>query len=167
MQGGGPEEVERRLALAEALLQEAVYRSRGEQAGAAVWDPAGRTTPPGAGGAARCGLGARAAIVLDLTPRAEELFAALSPTPPAQDTLPRIQAVLRAWIERQDAFDRRRNHFLKDFRQRHGFDRASYSDDERARFEAGLERVNGDASEARRSAAAQLLAALSGSASDA
>ena len=52
-----------RTALAEELLQETVYRSRGEQAGAALLRARG-------GGTGNCGLGERAAVVLDLTPRA-------------------------------------------------------------------------------------------------
>jgi hypothetical protein len=140
----------RRVALAEELLQEAVYRSRGEQAGAALLRAR-------AGGTGNCGLGEKAAIVLDLTPRAELVFAELFPEGVTGDALERLRAVLAAWVKRQDALDRRRNHFLKDFRQTHGFDRSRYGADELARFEAGLERINAEAAVERASAARELL----------
>ena len=54
-----------RVALAESFLQEAVYRSRGDQAGATLLSA----------GSASCGLGEKPSVSLDLTPRAEELFA--------------------------------------------------------------------------------------------
>ena len=137
-----------RLALAEELLQEAVYRSRGAQAGAALFS-----------GPAGCGLGAKAAVVLDLTPRAEEVFAALFPNGLAVEQVAALRDVIADWVKRQDGLDRRRNHFLKDFRQAHGFDRRGYDAEQLAQFEAGLARVNGDAEAARRAAAVALLRA--------
>jgi hypothetical protein len=139
-----------RVALAEELLQEAVYRSRGEQAGAALLRAR-------AGGTGNCGLGEKAAVVLDLTPRAEVVFDELFQGGVAGDALARMRAVLAAWVKRQDALDRRRNHFLKDFRQGHGFDRAHYGADVLERFEAGLERINAEAAAERATAARELL----------
>jgi len=146
---------EARLALAEELLQEAVYRSRGAQAGAALF-----AAPLAAEGATgNCGLGAKAAVVLDLTPRAEEVFAALFPGGLGAAELAALRAVIADWVKRQDGLDRRRNHFLKDFRQAHGFDRRGYDAAQAAEFDAGLARVNGEAGAARRAAAVALLAA--------
>jgi len=145
----------RRAALAEELLQEAVYRSRGEQAGAALL----RARPPGAG-AGNCGLGEKAAVVLDLTPRAERVYDELFPDGLTVAALERLRAVLAAWVKRQDALDRRRNHYLKAFRQAHGFDRAAYGADERAQFDAGLEHINAEAAAERTSAAADVLTAV-------
>lgn len=139
-----------RVALAAELLQEAVYRSRGEQAGAALLRARAGTT-------GNCGLGEKAAVVLDLTPRAEVVFDALFPAGVAAEALVRLREVLAAWVKRQDALDRRRNHFLKDFRQAHGFDRANYGADELARFETGLERINAEAAAERAAAARELL----------
>jgi hypothetical protein len=139
-----------RVALAGELLQEAVYRSRGEQAGAALLRARGA-------GTGNCGLGEKAAVVLDLTPRAEVVFGELFPAGLASDALARLRDVLGAWVMRQDALDRRRNHFLKDFRQRHGFDRDGYGADDLARFEAGLERINAEAAAERAAAARELL----------
>ena len=61
-----------RVELAEQFLQEAVYRSRGAQAGAGLF----ASGDPDRGD---CGLGERAAVVLDLSPRAEEVFGLLWP----------------------------------------------------------------------------------------
>lgn len=142
---------EERLSRAEAFLQEAVFRSRGAQAGAglfAVGDP----------GRGDCGLGARAAVVLDLSPRAEELFAELWPDGLEDAQVAALREVMRDWIERQDALDRKRNHFLKAFRNEHGFDRATYSDEQQAAYRAGLERVNAECDAERREAAGRALA---------
>ncbi len=143
----------RRAALAVELLQEAVYRSRGEQAGAAHLRAR-------AAGMSNCGLGEKAAVVLDLTPRAEDVFAELFPTELTPAAIARLRAVLAAWVKRQDALDRRRNHFLKAFRQAHGFDRAAYRADDLAQFDAGLERINSESAEERASAANDLLASV-------
>ena len=136
--GADPE----RIANAEAFLQEAVYRSREAQAGAGLWaagDPS----------AANCGLGESAAVVLDLTPRAGEDLAF-------------VRERLKDWIERQDALDRDRNHFLKGFRKKHGFDRSAYSDDLLRTYEAGLEEVNARVTDERRATAEELLSGLPG-----
>ena len=140
-----------RLGLAEEYLHEAVYRSRGAQAGAGLF---ARGDP----GAADCGLGVKAEVVLDLSPRGEELFRQLWPGSLDGPALERVRAVTAEWIRRQDALDRKRNHFLKAFRQEHGFDRATYGPEEQAAYRAGLDGVNAEADEARREAARELLA---------
>ena len=143
----------RRLALAQELLQEAVYRSRGEQAGAALL----RARPPGTAGVGNCGLGEKAAVVLDLTPRAEVVYAELFPAGLDAAAVAKLESVLAAWVKRQDALDRRRNHFLKDFRNTHGYNRAVYDAAQLELFEGGLERVNADAREELGAAAVDLL----------
>jgi hypothetical protein len=144
--------------LAEAFLQEAVFRSRAKQAAGAALAVAPVTPPaPGAADARRCGLGLRAEVELELTPRAAELAADLWPAGLDAAALERVRAMLHEWVELQDALDRKRNHFLKAFRQAHGFDRNAYPPELRAEFEAGLERVNAEVSERRRAAAAALL----------
>lgn len=136
-----------RIALAESFLQEAVYRSRGDQASANLL----------AAGSASCGLGEKPSVSLDLTPRAEELFQELFGDAPVP--LRSLKDVMAGWVKRQDALDRQRNHFLKDFRAAHGADRRSYAPEQLADFEAGLEKVNGEVQQARHQAAADLLKA--------
>ena len=115
-----------RIALAESFLQEAVYRSRGDQAGATLL----------AAGSASCGLGEKPSVVLDLSPRAEEIFQQLFGN---QDVaLEDLKACMASWVKRQDALDRKRNHFMKDFRQTHGFDRTTYTSEQLASFELSL-----------------------------
>ena len=135
-----------RVALAEAFLQEAVYRSRGDQAGATLLT----------GGGAGCGLGEAPSVALDLTPRAEEHFRALfGDAPPDVDA---VRGVMERWVKLQDGLDRKRNHFLRDFRAEHGADRRAYSPERLAEFESGLESVNAEVAERRRAAAEALLA---------
>ena len=141
-----------RLKLAEALLQEAVYRSRTAQA-----DPLGAEGSGEDAASANCGLGRKAAVVLDLSPRGEELLAELWPDPPADAAMGDLRAVVADWVRRQDALDRKRNHFLKDFRHRHGLDRGAYDDEQAAAYRAGLDAINAEADEARRAAAESLL----------
>jgi hypothetical protein len=62
----------------------------------------------------------------------------------AADEIERVREVMREWIERADALDRKRNHFLKAFRGRHGFDRNAYGPEELAAFEQGLAAVNAE-----------------------
>lgn len=138
-----------RIALAESFLQEAVYRSRGDQAGATLL----------AAGSASCGLGEKPSVVLDLSPKAEELFQQLFAE--KDISLEDLKASMASWVKRQDALDRKRNHFMKDFRQAHGFDRNAYSSEQRADFESGLDAVNAEVAEARKLAAVALLEASS------
>ena len=139
-----------RLDAAQAFLQEAVFRSRGAQAGAGLWsagDPA----------AANCGLGDKAAIDLDLSPRAAELLEILWPTGVERAAVEHIAKVTSGWIERQDQLDRDRNHFLKAFRHKHGFDRAAYTDEQASAYRSGLDEVNDRVNAELESAAQQLL----------
>lgn len=139
-----------RLELAEAFLLEAVYRSRERQAASVAI-----ARPKPAGGT--CGLGERASVVLDLSPRAEELYEKLWPAGLSGAELERVRSALAEWVVEQDALDRQRNHFLKAFRQKHGFDRDAYPPERLAEFENGLARVNAAESE-RRAAVARALA---------
>jgi hypothetical protein len=138
---------EQRLELAEEFLREAVRRSRESGALDAAWQ---RATSPGRGS---CGLGERAAIELELSERGRELFEVLWPD---GGRLGRVRAVMRAWIEEQDALDRKRNHFLKAFRNAHGFDRTRYTPAQTAEYDAGLCAINGDEDQRRRAAARAL-----------
>jgi hypothetical protein len=138
-----------RLALAETFLREAVYRARERQSAVAALH---------AGATSNCGLGERAVAVLDLSPRAREILEELGSGDLDADGARAWQEVMSAWVERQDAFDRKRNHFLKDFRARHGFDRTRYAPGVLAEFEAGLDRIGAEEDAARREAARRLLA---------
>lgn len=144
---------EKRIQLAEGLLQEAVYQSRARQAaGIALVQPTvqGEVAPGG------CGLGSEAAP-FELSERGEELRQELWPreTPPTEAE--RIRGVLDCWVELQDAFDRKRNHFLRDFRKEHGFDRRDYSKATAEEFDAGLARINAEVEQRRRELALGLL----------
>lgn len=138
---------ESRVQLAAALLQEAVYRSRESQAAMG-----GLALPGG-----NCGLGHKAAVDLDLSPRGRELFAQLWPQGVAHEAMQALSECMAGWVRAQDGLDRKRNHFLKDFRHEHGFDRTRYTPDQRAAFESGLERINSEESAKRELAAAELL----------
>jgi hypothetical protein len=134
------------LGLAELFLQEAVYRSRATQA-------AGTALAQLSSGVERqCGLGDGPAVVLDLTARGRELAAQLFPTAVPEHVAP----LLRAWVERQDALDRDRNHFLKAFRHAHGFDRRAWSAGLLAEYESGLAAIAAREDEARAIAARRL-----------
>ena len=132
--------------LARRFLMEAVYRSRNSQGLGSVF--AGKTN---------CGLGEGPVANLDLTERAQALFDELWAEPLTQAQLDEIRAKTRAWIERSDALDRDRNHFLRDFRQANGFDRTVYTEEQTAAYESGLEKVNSGADEALGEAATSLL----------
>jgi hypothetical protein len=142
-----------RLLLAEEFLREAVYRSRERQS--ALHSLQSGLAP----GAGSCGLGEKASIALDLSARGLELFdrlfdsAGRAPTGEAE-----IRSALTEWIERQDAIDRKRNHFLKSFRSRHGFDRTRYGSEATSELEAGLARINAEEDSERRASAERLLA---------
>jgi hypothetical protein len=145
-------DAERRLELAERFLQEAVYQSRAKQAAGTALHQAALDVQR------QCGLGDGPAVVLDLSPAARELVPELVPAGPG----PHVAPLLRRWIERQDVLDRERNHFLKAFRQRHGFDRAAYTPALLAEFESGLDRINAQVTAERRAVAAELLAGAFG-----
>jgi hypothetical protein len=139
--------VDARQRLAEELLQEAVYRSRARQA-------AGASLQQGPAG---CGLGDHAAVELELSPRGRELLDALWPEGEARPDAERLRAEISEWVERQDRLDRKRNHFLRDFRQRHGADRRGYAPEVERDFEAGLARVNAEVEAGRSEAARRLV----------
>ncbi|MDA1264274.1 MAG: hypothetical protein O2816_04255 [Planctomycetota bacterium] len=141
-----------RLGTGELFLQEAVFRSRGAQAGATLLAP-GERLPDGG----KCGLGARAAVVLDLSPKAEVLFAELWPDGLSEAAVSAAREVMAEWVSRQDAFDRKRNHFLKDFRGKHGFDRGAYDEDQARAFRAGVDAINAEVDAQRREHAERLL----------
>lgn len=136
-----------RLRLAEAFLQEAVFRSRDAQAGAGVLRP----------GVGNCGLGDAAAVELDLSERGRALSDELFGATLSAERTRHVHAVMTRWIERQDALDRDRNHFLRDFRKTHGFDRAEYTDEQAAAYREGLDRVNDSIARERAAAARELL----------
>lgn len=167
------------LERAEAFLQEAVYRARARQAASVALAQAAtdkqrqcglgeRTEPgsrsiPAAGPADLAESSGRDAAgawlrTLDLSPRAAQLARELWPAGLAEARVEQVRRTLAHWIQRQDALDRDRNHFLKAFRQAHGFDRNTYTPEQRAAFEAGLERVNAQVAAEHRAAAASLLA---------
>lgn len=141
---------DKRVECAMAFLQEAVYRSREAQA-----SQAGLAPPKSSGG--QCGLGERAAVVLDLSPRGESLFTELWPEGLAPGALEQVRAVMATWVERQDGLDRKRNHFMKDFRHRHGFDRSQYDEQQLADWETGLGAVNDEVRGKLRASAVELI----------
>jgi hypothetical protein len=138
-----------RLRLAEEFLREAVFGSREKQAAGSLERTFRNET-------SSCGLGERAATLLDLSPRGRELYEQMfgRAAGPAGDA---IRATMTAWIERQDAIDRKRNHFLKAFRGRHGFDRARYAPEVLRDWEAGLAGINAEEDVERRATAGRLL----------
>ena len=144
-----------RLDIAESFLQEAVYQSRGRQAAQTGLARGLMEDKPS--GPTNCGLGHEAAVELALSPRGEELFAELWPAGCDDAQRTRISEVMAAWSTRQDQLDRDRNHFLKAFRGKHGFDRTQYSAEQTAEYDAGLERVNAQSNAERREHAQRLL----------
>ena len=126
-----------RVDLARGLLREAVFQSRAKQAAGASL----LRKDVGAG-ARNCGLGDHAAVVLELSENGRKFAEQLWPVALSEAAAVRVQALLTAWIEKQDAIDRERNHFLRDFRKANGFDRAHYTPLQIAAFEGGLERIN-------------------------
>ena len=144
-----------RLRQAEAFLQEAVYRSRDAQAGAALLDA--HASVPTNGEAIPCGLGRKAAVVLDLSPRAQDLFASLWPIDLSPTDVESVRDLMADWVRRQDALDRKRNHFLKAFRGTHGFDRTQYTEEQSKAYRHGLDAVNAEVDESRTEAARGLL----------
>ena len=143
-----------RTRLAEDFLREAVYRSRGKQA-VQVGLAGGNLDQPS--GPANCGLGEKAALDLNLSSKGEEICQRLWPAGLEPPDLERIQDVMRGWIPHQDSLDRKRNHFLRDFRQAHGFDQEAYTPQELANYDEGLERVNREVDDGLHKAAEELL----------
>ena len=132
--------------LARSFLSEAVYRSRNSQGLGSVF-----------AGKSNCGLGEGPVTNLDLSLKAQALFEELWGEATSEDHLDEIRATTRAWVERSDALDRDRNHFLKAFRKANGFDRSSYTTEQLSEYELGLEEVNSTVDAALSEAASALL----------
>ena len=143
-----------RLQLAETLLQEAVYASRARQAAgvslllAREKDGSSPTN---------CGLGGEAAVELGLSEEGRTALEALWPDDTAGSEVERLRAALAAWVERNDRLDRDRNHFLKAFRTKHGFDRRAWSPELLAEYDQGLAQINARVDAERLAAARDLL----------
>jgi len=137
-----------RIELARAFLLEAVYRSRNSQGLNSVFE-----------GKSNCGLGEGPVANLDLSEKARGIYDELWPGEMQQATLDEIRATTRAWVERSDALDRDRNHFMKAFRHANGFDRNAYNSEQLAEYEAGLAAVNSTVDAELTEAAAALLSA--------
>ncbi len=143
--------------LARTFLQETVLASR-QTSHAFNPDSLGSATTGG------CGMGPRPDAPDTWTPRQQELISLMSRTagtPPKSDDL-LLHNVARTcidWIRRQDAIDRQRNHFLREFRTRHGFDRHSYDVTVEAAFREGIEAINAE-NRSRLDDHAQAIAAL-------
>ena len=144
-----------RLAQALEFLREAVFRPRMGQAGRSLF-------AAGAGVKGQCGLGDEAVVVLDLSPRAQELAAQLWPAGLDGAAAREVDRVMTAWVERQDALDRDRNHHLKRIRLAHGMDRNQWPPEVLAEFEAGLDSLHRTEDLERSDAARALLDAASG-----
>lgn len=142
-----------RIELAEAFLREAVYRSRAKQGLIATLSPRQDPDAPGA-----CGLGKHAAVELGLDEKGTQLFDRLFASALAENALERVRTAMTDWVTRQDALDRKRNHFMKAFRHEHGFDRSAYSEDEARAYEEGLAAVNDEVNRDLRAAAEALVA---------
>lgn len=140
--------------LARQFLQEAVFASRGASHA---------FSPRSLEGAAGCGLGLRPALPEDLSPRQGDIVTQMlehrlpGETPFRFDLLTDHAA---DWIRLQDQLDRQRNHFIKDFRGTHGFDKAAWAPDVKATFTAGLDAINADNRDRLDVAAAALATAL-------
>lgn len=147
--------------LAASFLQEGVYASR-EQAHA----PEARSLTASESAAGSCGLGARPLTHPTWSSRqtrcAEELGRALNleTSGKASDGTKLLVEHLASWVRVQDGLDRKRNHFLKDFRAQYGADRRSYSPETDARFREGLAAINADNQERLRAAAAAVIEGL-------
>jgi len=137
-----------RLALAQDFLREAVYASRAKQAAGTELL---RLASPRAKGA--CGLGEAAALV---DGRLHDRLADDPAGGVAADLGDqRLPDRLHHWVVDQDALDRERNHYLKAFRHKHGFDRRAWSKELLAEYEFGLASIAAREDEERlRSAAA-------------
>lgn len=141
---------------ARRLLMEAVYASRGGKAGAVL-------ARGESGDTGNCGLGV--GPNLDVTvlgagagEQARDSAQALWPEGLDAARTDAARAAIRAWVKRQDGLDRKRNHFIKDFRGEHGFDRTTYSAEILAAYDAGVEAVNRENRDGLDAAAQALLA---------
>ncbi|MFT5289070.1 MAG: hypothetical protein ACI8QS_000971 [Planctomycetota bacterium] len=142
------------LEAAERLLQEAVYRSRGKQAGVASLAGADLDKEAGPG---NCGLGHGAQVDLEQSEEGRAAFGHLFPGTPSEATMEGLSGLLATWVKRQDGLDRKRNHFLRDFRDQHGYDRRAYTEEQRATYGDGLDSVNAEENEGRHAAQLEVL----------
>ena len=143
-----------RLQLAERLLVEVVYASRAKQAASVSLKLASEKD---GSSTANCGLGREAAVELGLSEEGRSALEALWPGALPAAEARRVRAVLAEWVERCDQLDRDRNHFLKAFRTKHGFDRRAYTPEQLLAYEQGLAEVNGRVDAERQAAARALL----------
>jgi hypothetical protein len=116
------------LDLIKRFLQESVYASR-------------EASQPAPGHSGGCGLGERPVFPTELNARQRELLEQIEAVSPGASLAP-LAAGAERWIKLQDGLDRKRNHFLKDFRHEHGFDRRTYSPEVEAQFKAGIGAIN-------------------------
>lgn len=150
-----------------ALLREVVFASRARQAAtSALRGLSPAPAPASDSGNPDCGLGPEALFELGLEGEGARLLAGIVAVGPrgtlAEGALDDVRAVLHAWVEAQDTLDRTRNHFLRDFRTRHGFDRKAWAPALRQEFENGLAKVNARESERQLEHARRLLDVLDG-----
>ena len=148
-----PAQSESLRALAARFLSEAVYAAR-EQS---------HRFHPGEGASA-CGLGERPSLPETWSPAqarvAAELFQSLEAHGREGELAPALEGVAGAWVQVQDGLDRKRNHFIKGFRQQHGADRKAYAPEVEQAFRDGLELINADSRERLARAAEEMLLAL-------
>lgn len=143
------------IALSVAFLQESVFASRAASHS---------TTLRLLDGASGCGKGPRPVIPEDFNPRQADLLArmlvlrAVTPSPAMFDT---VRDRVGRWVKIQDGIDRQRSHFIKDFRDIHGFEHASWAAPVQAEFKERIDVINAD-NRVRLDAAAGDLAALLG-----
>jgi len=106
-----------------------------------------------------CGLGDTAPMPQDLP---EEHVALLKYFSSERLTQRRglIPPLLQRWISDFDPIDRANNHFLKRFRQKHGFDRRRYDDRVEQAFTEGLRKIHAEQEEVLNRHAAELVALL-------
>ncbi len=71
-----------------------------------------------------------------------------------------IPPLIQSWISDLDPIDRANNHFLKQFRQKHGFDRRQYDAKTEQAFTEGLSKIHAEQEEVLNRHAAELVALL-------
>lgn len=126
------------VAVAAAFLQESVYASRAASHA---------FSPRALDGASGCGLGLRPAIPEDFSPRQAELLermTALLGVEPSAMPYGELRKRAAEYIKIQDGLDRQRNHFIKDFRTEHGFERAAWAEPVAAQFKTGIDAINAE-----------------------
>jgi hypothetical protein len=130
---------EERLRLARELLIEAHHRARAQSG-----DLGPPQTEPEAADP-------------DFSRQGREILGVLYPQPMAPTRRERVLSVVRRYVDRAEALDRRRVRFVHDFRASHGFDRSAYTPAEAAELAGGLERLDAEAGDGLRAAALELV----------